>query len=45
LGFEEKPQQSKQRQSGALENAVALLVMDFVEERQHRRKDKENEAS
>lgn len=37
LGFEEKPTPAKQ--SGALENAVALLVMDFVEERQSRRKD------
>ncbi|MBO9667488.1 MAG: hypothetical protein J7501_11835 [Bdellovibrio sp.] len=45
MGFEEKPQQAKQRQSGALENAVALLVMDFVEERQQRRKEKEHEAS
>ncbi len=37
LGFEEKPAPAKQ--SGALENAIALLVMDFVEERQSRRKE------
>lgn len=38
LGFEEKRQAPKQ--SGALENAVALLVMDFVEERQKKRSEK-----
>jgi phosphate/sulfate permease len=42
LGFEEKRQAPKQ--SGALENAVALLVMDFVDERQKKRTDK-NDAS
>lgn len=42
LGFEEKKQAPKQ--SGALENAVALLVMDFVEERQKKRTEK-TEAS
>ena len=41
LGFEERPTNVKQ--SGALENAVALLVMDFVEERQNRRSEKKDE--
>ncbi|MNK01238.1 hypothetical protein D3C87_190330 [compost metagenome] len=36
VGFEQKPTEA--RKSGALESAVALLVMDFVEERQNRRK-------
>lgn len=44
MGFVEKPQ-TTQGKSGALESAVALLVMDFVEERQSRRKEKESEAS
>lgn len=35
VGFEEKREAPKQ--SGAIENAVALLVMDFVEERQKKR--------
>lgn len=44
LGFEDKPTQTKK--SGALENAVALLVMDFVEERQSRRhKSSDTQAS
>ncbi|MFV8259474.1 hypothetical protein ACNQKP_16825 [Bdellovibrio bacteriovorus] len=42
LGFVEKPAAAKQ--SGALENAVALLVMDYVEERQSKRA-KTSEAS
>lgn len=42
LGFAEKPAAAKQ--SGALENAVALLVMDYVEERQSKRA-KTSEAS
>ncbi|AHZ86234.1 hypothetical protein [Bdellovibrio bacteriovorus] len=42
LGFVEKPVAPKQ--SGALENAVALLVMDYVEERQSKRA-KTSEAS
>jgi hypothetical protein len=42
LGFEEQRQAPKQ--SGALENAVALLVMDFVDERQKKRTEK-NDAS
>ncbi|MEN0057545.1 MAG: hypothetical protein AAGB31_01820 [Bdellovibrio sp.] len=36
LGFDEKPTTAN-KQSGALENAVALLVMDYIEERQSRR--------
>lgn len=43
LGFEERPTPAKQ--SGALENAVALLVMDFVEERQNKRTQKSEQAS
>jgi len=39
LGFAEKKQAPAGKQSGALENAVALLVMDYIEERQSRRKD------
>jgi hypothetical protein len=39
LGFTEKKQAPASKQSGALENAVALLVMDYIEERQSRRKD------
>jgi hypothetical protein len=42
LGFEEKRPAPKQ--TSALENAVALLVMDFVEERQKKRTEK-TEAS
>jgi hypothetical protein len=42
LGFEEKRPAPKQ--TSALENAVALLVMDFVEERQKKRSEK-TEAS
>ncbi|WP_246845679.1 hypothetical protein [Bdellovibrio sp. ZAP7] len=40
LGFEEKPSQAAstgKRASGALENAVALLVMDYIDERKSRR--------
>jgi hypothetical protein len=43
LGFEEKPQQAPSaggKRSGALENAVALLVMDYIDERKSRRDDK-----
>lgn len=43
LGFAEKPAAPKQ--SGALENAVALLVMDYVEERQSKRSEKQTHAS
>lgn len=43
LGFEERPPAPKQ--SGALENAVALLVMDYVEERQNRRNQKQEEPA
>lgn len=42
LGFEER---APVKQSGALENAVALLVMDFVEERQNKRTQKSKQAS
>ncbi|MEK2687854.1 hypothetical protein [Bdellovibrio sp. GT3] len=39
LGFEQKPatQQNQKRATGTLESAVALLVMDFIEERKERR--------
>ncbi|WP_413582328.1 hypothetical protein [Bdellovibrio sp. HCB288] len=42
LGFEEKPAapQSQKRASGTLESAVALLVMDFIEERKERREER-----
>jgi hypothetical protein len=43
LGMEAKPEQTKK--SGALESAVALLVMDFVEERQSRRQHSDNDKS
>jgi len=43
LGFEEKREAPKQ--SGALENAVALLVMDFVEQRQQKRSHQKDEPS
>ncbi|WP_374078346.1 hypothetical protein [Bdellovibrio bacteriovorus] len=42
MGFEQKPQAAPGK-SGALESAVALLVMDFVEERQSRRKEKQDQ--
>ncbi|WP_413292985.1 hypothetical protein ACLSU7_16440 [Bdellovibrio sp. HCB185ZH] len=46
LGFEEKPQQAAtaagKRNSGALENAVALLVMDYIDERKSRRDDRQH---
>ncbi len=45
LGFEEKPTpaaSSGKRQSGALENAVALLVMDYIDERKNRREEKQH---
>ncbi|WII71309.1 hypothetical protein QJS83_12635 [Bdellovibrio sp. 22V] len=41
MGFAEKPQ-TAQNKSGALESAVALLVMDFIEERQSRRKEQQD---
>ena len=42
LGFSDRRESEQTtKKSGALENAVALLVMDFVEERQSRR-EKEN---
>lgn len=40
VGFSSGPAKAAP-QSGAIENAVALLIMDFVEERQNRRKQKE----
>jgi flagellar basal body-associated protein FliL len=43
LGFEEKPPQAPSagsKRSGALENAVALLVMDYIDERKSRRDEK-----
>lgn len=43
VGFEEKREAPKQ--SGALENAVALLVMDFVEERQKKRTEKSDASA
>ncbi|WP_295905867.1 hypothetical protein [uncultured Bdellovibrio sp.] len=42
MGFEQKPQAASGK-SSALESAVALLVMDFVEERQSRRKEKQDQ--
>lgn len=44
LGFEERPQQQAPggKRSGALENAVALLVMDFIDERKSRRDEKQH---
>lgn len=39
LGFAERPTPPKQ--SGALENAVALLVIDYIEERQNKRSEKQ----
>ncbi len=42
LGFDEKPAQTKK--SGALENAITLLVMDYIEERQSRRVHKDTEG-
>lgn len=44
LGFDEKKGQAP-KQSGALENAVALLVMDFVEQRQQKRSQQTEEPS
>jgi hypothetical protein len=37
----DEPSKSSNTKSGALESAVALLVLDFVEERQNRRKNSE----
>ena len=47
MGFAERATgEEPRKKSGALESAVALLVMDFVEERQSRRKHKnENEEA
>ena len=47
MGFADRSSAEESRKkSGALESAVALLVMDFVEERQSRRKQKsEHEES
>ncbi|QDK39645.1 hypothetical protein DOE51_04635 [Bdellovibrio sp. NC01] len=45
LGFQTKPEpQRSEHKAGALENAVALLIMDFVEERQQRRHDEHPKA-
>ncbi|MNL22293.1 hypothetical protein D3C87_1436330 [compost metagenome] len=45
LGFETRPQQqAASSKGGALENAVALLVMDYVEERQAKRQKTEQES-
>lgn len=44
LGFEQK-QEPTSGKSGALESAVALLIMDFVEERQSRRKESSEERA
>ncbi|WP_413585033.1 hypothetical protein [Bdellovibrio sp. HCB274] len=48
LGFEEKPQQTTSsgsgKRSGALENAVALLVMDYIDERKNRREEKHHQS-
>lgn len=36
MGFKQRSQESK-KQSGAIESAIALLIMDFIEERQKKR--------
>lgn len=43
MNLEEKPKES--HKGGALENAIAILVLDFVEERQNRRTDKKHEQA
>ena len=45
LSVNDKKTAPSKKQSGALENAVALLVMDYIEERQNRRKENSSEAS
>lgn len=45
LGFETRPQPAASSKSGALENAVALLVMDYIEERQSRREKSDDAQS
>lgn len=44
MGFQSPATPPPAKQSGALENAVALLVMDYVEERQSRRQKAEPRA-
>jgi len=44
MNLEEKPKESSHK-GGALENAIAVLVLDFVEERQHRRSEKNHEQA
>lgn len=39
MGFGTTPEAAASKKTGPLENAVALLVMDFLEERQRRRRD------
>lgn len=45
MGFEAPTTPPPPKQSGALENAVALLVMDYVEERQSRRQNREPQGT
>lgn len=45
MGFNQPPAKQASSRGGAIENAVALLVMDFIEERQNRRQQSQDSAS